>query len=67
LQVFLGVEPRSGRKGFAVLDVVSQGAGLSSLLVWLCCFLHMGATALMASWMSTFFQVMGGCRGMFSE
>jgi AAHS family 4-hydroxybenzoate transporter-like MFS transporter len=57
---FFGVAPRRVDRKQAIFEVVSEGRGLSSLLVWLCCLIHMGTTALLASWMSTFFLEMGG-------
>ena len=56
-QEFMPVPPRHKP---AIFDVVSEGRGVSSMLLWLCTFIHMGTTALLASWMSTFFLEMAG-------
>lgn len=43
-----------------IADVFSDGRALPSVLIWTCLLIHMGTTALLAAWISTFFLEMGG-------
>jgi AAHS family 4-hydroxybenzoate transporter-like MFS transporter len=55
------VPPPGPRRGkLTIFEIVSDGRALPTLVMWLCWFIHMGTTALLASWMSTFFLEMGG-------
>ena len=51
-----GVKPRKTN----VLDVFRHGRARTSTIIFACCVLSMGNIALLAAWLPTFFQEMGG-------
>src|SRR5262249_2229735 len=48
------------RAKIAFLDVFREGRAWTSTIFWICCLLSMGNIALLAAWLPTFFQEMGG-------
>jgi AAHS family 4-hydroxybenzoate transporter-like MFS transporter len=51
----------SARSGKAsVVEIFRDGRARTTIILWLCCLLSMGNIALLAAWLPTFFQEMGG-------
>lgn len=51
----------SAKSGKAsVFEIFRDGRARTTIILWLCCLLSMGNIALLAAWLPTFFQEMGG-------
>ena len=52
--------PGKPKKAGDVRDLVRDGRATNTAIFFLCCFFSMGTTAMLAAWLPTFFQEMGG-------
>jgi len=51
----------SAKSGKAsVMEIFTDGRARTTIILWACCLLSMGNIALLAAWLPTFFQEMGG-------
>jgi len=59
-EMFVTPDARSGGQKSTLVDMFREGRMRASLIIFAACFLSMGNIALLAAWLPTFFQEMGG-------